>query len=85
MGIQPEIKVKRRGREREKRREREKHGAGGTSPATGSILYCLERPFIPFFVHRDQWVIQNYAVLAVQTYQNQAFLSAYLIVYTSLR
>ena len=36
-------------------------------------------------VHRDQWVIQNYAVLAAQTHQNQVFLSAYLVVYTSLR
>ena len=36
-------------------------------------------------VHRDQWVIQNYAALAAQTHQNQAFLSAYLVVYTSLR
>ena len=83
MGIQPEIKVKSRGRERKKRRERD---MGETSPVTGSSPYCSEGLLYLFLiVHRDQWVIQNYSVLAVQTHQNQTFLSAYLIVYTSLR
>ena len=48
MGIQPEIRVKRRGREREKKRER--HGGSQipkklgreTSLRNWSILYCLE-------------------------------------------
>ena len=43
-------------------------------------------PFILLIIHRDQWVTQSYAALAAQTLiKNQAFLSAYLIVYTSLR
>ena len=32
-----------------------------------SILYCPERPFILLIVHRDQWIIQNYAVSAALT------------------
>ena len=31
------------------------------------VLYCPEKPFIPFFVHRDQWIIQNYAASAALT------------------
>ena len=31
------------------------------------ILYCLGKPFIILVVHRDQWIIQNYAALAAQT------------------
>ena len=83
MGIQPEIKVKRRGRERKKRRERERHGGNQSSDWLQPLLF--KRPFILLIKHGDQWVTQSYAALAVQTHQNQAFLSAYLIVYTSLR
>ena len=32
-----------------------------------SILYCPENLFIPFVVHRDQWIIQNYAASAALT------------------
>ena len=60
MGIQP---------------EKEREGEGGRERDTGEtslssdwpILYCLERPFIHFFVHRDQWIIQNYAASAALT------------------
>ena len=58
---------------------------GETSPATGPILYCSEGLLYFLIIHRDQWVTQSYAALAAQTHQNQAFLSAYLVVYTSLR
>ena len=82
MGIQPEIKVKRKRREREKKRER--HGGNQSSDWLRPLLF--RKPFILLIKHGDQWVTQSYAALAVQTYhQNQAFLSAYLIVYTSLR
>ena len=81
MGIQPEIKVKRKRREREKKRER--HGGNQSSDWLQPLLF--RRPFILLIKHGDQWVTQSYAALAVQTYQNQAFLSAYLIVYTSLK
>ena len=36
---------------------------------------CPLRPIILLIIHRDQWVIQNYVVLAAQT------LSVYLFVY----
>ena len=32
-----------------------------------SILYCPERLFILLVVHRDQWIIQNYAASAALT------------------
>ena len=83
MGIQPEIKVKRRGREREKRRERERHGGNQSSDWLQPLLF--RRPFILLIKHGDQWVTQSYAALTVQTHQNQAFLSVYLVVYTNLR
>ena len=57
MGIQP---------------EKEREGEGGRERDTGEtslssdwpILYCPERPFILLIVHRDQWIIQNYAASA---------------------
>ena len=82
MGIQPEIKVKRKRREREKKRER--HRGNQSSDWLHPLLF--RRPFILLIKHGDQWITQNYAALAAQTLiKNQAFLSAYLIVYTSLR
>ena len=84
MEIQPEIRVKSRGREREKRRKRERETLG--KPVQDWLcLLLFRRPFILLIKHGDQWVTQSYAALAVLTHQNQAFLSAYLIVYTSLR
>ena len=53
MGIQPEIRVKRR------------HGGNQSSDWLSS--YCPSRPFILLIIHRDQWVIQNYVALATQT------------------
>ena len=32
-----------------------------------SSLYCPEKLFIPLVVHRDQWIIQNYAASAALT------------------
>ena len=80
MVIQPEIKVKRKRREREKKRER--HGGNQSSDWLQPLLF--RRPFILLIKHGDQWVTQSYAALAAQILnQNQAFLSAYLVVYTS--
>ena len=92
MEIQPEIKVKSRGRERERRRERQggsqipKKPGQETSPRNWSNPLLFRRPFILLIKHGDQWVTQSYAALAVQTLiKTRLFLSAYLIVYTSLR
>ena len=82
MGIQPE-------KEREGEEERERHGGSQiskklvreTSPRNWSILYCSGKLFILLVVHRDQWIIQNYAA---SVSQRPGFLSAYLAVYTSL-
>ena len=60
MGIQP---------------EKEREGEGGRERDTGEtslssdwpILYCLERPYILLILHRDQWIIQNYAVSTALT------------------
>ena len=54
MGIQPEIRVKRR------------HGENQST--NWLSFYCPSRPFILLIIHRDQWVIQNYVVLAAQTF-----------------
>ena len=83
MGIQPEIKVKRRGREREKRRKRERHGGNQSGYWLHPLLF--RRPFILLIKHGDQWVTQSYAVLALQTLIKTRLFSAYLIVYTSLK
>ena len=65
MGIQPE---KEREGEGEKEREKERFDMGETSLSSDwPILYCLEKLFILLVVHRDQWIIQNYAVLAALT------------------
>ena len=71
MGIQPEIKEE----------------TGGNQSSDWPRPLLSRKAFYTFLiVHRDQWVIQNYAALAAQTLiKNQAFLSAYLVVYTSLR
>ena len=53
MGIQPEIRVKRR--------------RGGNQSSDWLPFYSPSRPFILLIIHRDQWVIQNYVELAAQT------------------
>ena len=53
MGIQPEIRVKRR--------------HGGNQSSDWLSFYCPSRPFTLLIIHRDQWVIQNYVALAAQT------------------
>ena len=53
MGIQPEKE-----REGEGERERERVDTGETSLSSDwPIPYCPERAFIPFFVHKHQWII----------------------------
>ena len=55
MGIQPENRVR-------------KEYTGETSLSNDwPILFCLERPYILLIVHRDQWIIQNYAVSTALT------------------
>ena len=49
-------------------RKGEKDDMGETSLSSDwSILYCPEKLFILSVVHRDQWIIQNYAVSAALT------------------
>ena len=58
MGIQPE-------KEREGEGERERVDTGETSLSSDwPIFYCLEKLFILLVVHRDQWIMQNYAASA---------------------
>ena len=85
MGTQPEIKVKRRGREREKRRERERDTRGKPvqrlAPSSN-----VQRAFYTFDkTWRSMGNTKLCSVNSPDSYQNQAFLSAYLTVYTSLR
>ena len=55
MGIQPENRIR-------------KEDTGETSLSNDwPILYCLERPYILLILHRDQWIIQNYAASAALT------------------
>ena len=54
MGIQPEIRVKRR--------------HGGNQSSDWLSFYCPSRPFILLIIHRDQWVIQNYVAYTAQTF-----------------
>ena len=81
MGIQPEVKVKRKRREREK--ERETRGKTVQRLAPSSIVQKA------FYTFDKTWrSMRNTKLRSVRgpdSYQNQAFLSAYLIVYTSLR
>ena len=55
MGIQPENRVR-------------KEDTGETSLFSDwPILYYPERPYILLILHRDQWIIQNYAASAALT------------------
>ena len=56
MGIQPE-----------KKRRRKDHTGETSLSSDWLILYCLGKPFILLVVHRDQWIIQNYAASAALT------------------
>ena len=40
---------------------------GGNQSSDLPILYCLQRPYILLILHRDQWIIQNYAASAALT------------------
>ena len=83
MGIQPEVKVKRRGRERERRRERETRGKPVQQLAPSSIV---QKAFYTFDkTWRSMGNTKLCSVSSPDSYQNQAFLSAYLVVYTNLR
>ena len=97
MGIQPEIKVKSRGRERERRRERKTRG-GARFPrnqAETSSRNWSEKLVPSFIVQKAFYTFDKTwrsvgntklcSVSSPDSYQNQAFLSAYLIVYTNLR
>ena len=83
MGIQPEIEVKRRGREREKRRDRETRGKPVQRLALASIV---QKAFYTFDkTWRSMGNTKLCSVSSPDFYQNQAFPSAYLVVYTKLR
>ena len=83
MGIQSEIRVKRRGREREKRRERETRGKPVQPLALSSIV---QKAFYTFDnAWRSMGNTKLCSISSPDSYQNQAFLSAYLVVYTNLR
>ena len=58
--------LKRRGRVREKERERVDKGETSLS-SDWPNFYCPERLFILLVVHKDQWIIQNYAASAALT------------------
>ena len=82
MEIQSEIKVKSRGREREKKRERD---TGETSPASGPAS-IVQKAFYTFdSTWRSMGNTKLCSISSPDSYQNQAFLSAYLVVYTNLR
>ena len=76
MGIQPEVKVKRKKRERD---------TGETSPQL-ALSSIVQKAFYTFDkTWRSMGNAKLCSVNSPNSYQNQAFLSAYLIVYTSLR
>ena len=59
MGIQPENRVRK--------------DSGETSPVTGPSSIVRKGLIYFLVVHRDQWIIQNYAASAALTYRDQAF------------
>ena len=76
MGIQPEISE-------EERKERETRGKPVQQLAPSSIV---QKAFYTFDkTWRSMGNTKLCSVSSPDSYQNQAFLSAYLIVYTSLR
>ena len=71
MGIQPEIRVKRR--------------HGGNQSSNWPLPLLSRKAFCTFLiVHRDQWVIQNYAVLAAQTLTKTRLFSLHTQLYTQV-
>ena len=93
MGIQPEIRVKRRGREREKKRERETQEEPDSQETRPRDLvqetgpsFIVQKAFYTFDnTWRSMGNTKLCSISSPDSYQNEAFLSAYLIVYTSLR
>ena len=88
MGIQPEIRVKRRWREREKKRERERWGEPDSQETRLRLVRETGPSFIvqkAFYTFENTWRSMGNAKLcsvrSPDSYQNQGFLSAYLIVY----
>ena len=80
MGIQPEIKEEKEG---EGEKERETWGKPVQRLALSSIV---QRAFYTFDkTWRSMGNTKLCSVSSPDSYQNQAFLSAYLIVYTSVR
>ena len=75
MGIQPEVKVKRK--KRETRRKRVQRLA--PAPIVQKAFYTFDKTW------RSMGNTKLCSVSSPDSCQNQAFLSAYLIVYTSLR
>ena len=88
MGVQPEIKEEKEGegekeRESERERERERRGKPVQRLSLSSIV---QKAFYTFDkTWRSMGNTKLCSVSSLDSYQNQAFLSAYLIVYTSLR
>ena len=68
MRIQPEKETEGEGeRERHRGSQISKKPVREAGLRNWSILYCPERLFILLVVHRDQWIIQNYAASAALT------------------
>ena len=81
MEIQPEIKVKRKWREREKKRETRGKPVQRLAPSS-----IVQKAFYTFDkTWRSMGNTKLCSVSSPDSYQNQAFLSAYLVAYTSLR
>ena len=84
MGIQPEINVKRRGREGERERHTHTHRGNQSSDLAPSSI--VQKAFYTFDkTWRSMGNTKLCSVSSPDSYQNQAFLSAYLVVYTNLR
>ena len=71
MGIQPE-----------KKRRRKDHMGETSLSSDWPLLHCPGKLLILLVVHRDQWIIQNYAESAALTLIETRL---FLAVYTSLR
>ena len=70
MGLQPEIRVKRR------------HRGNQSSDWPRPLLF--RRPFILLIKHGDQWVTQSYAALAAQTLIKTRLVSLHTQLYTQV-
>ena len=70
---------------RKEERGRKDHTGETSLSSDWPLLYYSGKLSILLVVHRDQWIIQNYAVSAALTLIETRLFSAYLVVYTSLR